>query len=143
MRSRLFSILTVIVLCSCLVLCSFASVSTVYASTTDSRAETFPEGRAIITWKEGVSPENRNRLLNESSFVSEYSDSDFSIGFFPDPESYNTVKHSPCVLSIEEDSAVFPQALTDAKSLLACTGSAEQQKVEISLPLSVLLPSAM
>ncbi len=113
MRSRLFSTLTVIVLCSCLVLCSFASVSTVYANTPDSYAEPFPKGRVIITWKDGVSPKDRTDLLNVSSFESEYSDSDFSIGFFSDPESYNTVKHSHNVLSIEEDSAVFPQALTD------------------------------
>ncbi|MCR5431291.1 MAG: S8 family serine peptidase [Lachnospiraceae bacterium] len=116
MRSHFLSKIIGIAVSSALVLCSFSPVGSIAPDVYDSFASCSDinlNERAIITWKENSPLAEHDILLNECNFDVEYSDSDFSIGIFRDRDSYNTIKESPYVYSIEADSALETQALTD------------------------------
>jgi len=116
MRSHFLSKITGILVSSALILCSFSPLGSIAPDV----IETFGADSgvklnepAIITWKENSSVDEHVFLLNKCNFEIEYSDSDFSIGVFRDRESYNMIKESPYVHSIEADSPLETQALTD------------------------------
>ncbi|MCR5828804.1 MAG: S8 family serine peptidase [Lachnospiraceae bacterium] len=116
MRSRFLSRITPMIVSSALILCSFTTPGSIGPNTIDSfGAETavYLNGRSIITWKENTPLYEQEFLLNNCNFEIEYSDPDFSIGTFADSDSFNAAKESPYVLSVEADSPLEAQSLTD------------------------------
>lgn len=74
--------------------------------------------RMIITWEEGVSSEVRESVLAGCGFIAEYSDESFSIGrpasdHISVSEATLALTASPYILSVEEDTPLETQALTD------------------------------
>jgi len=86
-----------------------------------------PGERVIIVWNEDASDTDKSSLLENASFISEYDDSDFTIGTCT-PAASALIKSSPLVSSFEPDSALNLCSLTydpysDTQWWLENTGS--------------------